>query len=222
MNRNKREGFIPVILIAVLALVVAAGGVGIGLAWKTDLLDKWLPNNVKEFFGKEITPTDGEPTNGGTTDGGTTNGEEDPTKDWKTYTDASLGISLKYPPNWSIDAVGSFSSPDITYNELESSLATGTALSITVEDLGGKKLDDWVAEFPFGHTIRKETDVDGYRAVQINVEFGANGGPGIRTYVAVGGKMYLVVCGYAKSAGSTGREECGRILDLVLSTVRFL
>src|SRR3989337_2651913 len=103
MNRNKREGFIPVILLAVLALVVAVGGVGIGLAWKTNVLDTWLPASVKGFFGKEVNPTDG----GTTTDDGTeSTGEdgeptpEDPTKDWKSYDSTKLGLFLKYPADW--------------------------------------------------------------------------------------------------------------------------
>ena len=48
---NKRQGFVPILLI-VLALVVSVGGVGIGLAWKTDVFDKWLPPNIKELFGR--------------------------------------------------------------------------------------------------------------------------------------------------------------------------
>ena len=51
-----RKGFTPVVLIAVLALVIAVGGVGIGLAWKTDYLDKWLPANIKEMFGRGEKP----------------------------------------------------------------------------------------------------------------------------------------------------------------------
>ena len=91
MNKAK-QGVIPVILLAVLALVVAAGGIGIGLAWKTEVLDKVLPPNIKEFFGRGPKTTDGTPTNG----------EEDPTKDWESYTSEDLKITFRYPPGWYI------------------------------------------------------------------------------------------------------------------------
>ncbi len=109
--RNKKQGFIPIILAVVLALVVVVGGVGVGLAWKTDVLDKILPPNVKEFFGRGPKTTDGEPTNGEQTNGEQPNGEEEPTngeeptpedpiKDWKSYIDTKVGYRVKYPLSW--------------------------------------------------------------------------------------------------------------------------
>ena len=105
---TSKKGFIPIILVAVLALVVSVGGVGIGLAWRTEVLDKWLPANVKEFLGKEITPTDGEQPADGKPE--VTNGEEpseepskpaeDKTKDWETYTNGDYGYYIKYAPDW--------------------------------------------------------------------------------------------------------------------------
>lgn len=95
-----QNGFAPILLI-ILALVISVGGVGIGLAWKTEVLDKWLPNSVKEFFGKEIIPADGgttngeEPTDGEEPTNGTT---EDPTKDWKAHTGSNF--TIKYPSTW--------------------------------------------------------------------------------------------------------------------------
>jgi len=87
-----KKGFVPVILTAVLALVIAVGGVGIGLAWKTNRLDKWLPPNIKEMFGRGEKPEkepEEEP-------------EEDLTKDWKTYESEFYGISFKYPETYQI------------------------------------------------------------------------------------------------------------------------
>lgn len=40
------------VIVIALALVIAVGGIGIGLAWRTDYLDKWLPPNVKRMFGR--------------------------------------------------------------------------------------------------------------------------------------------------------------------------
>ena len=100
---NKRQGFAPILLI-VLALVISVGGVGIGLAWKTNILDKILPPNIKELFGRGAGPTDGTPTNGEEPTN-EENGEptaEDPTKDWKSYTSEDLKITFRYPPGWYI------------------------------------------------------------------------------------------------------------------------
>jgi len=101
---SDRSGFAPILLI-ILAAVLAVGGIGIGLAWKTNVLDKWLPANVKEFLGKEITLTNGEQP---ATDGEQPAGEdqqptvEDQTKDWKSYASQELKITFKHPVNWYI------------------------------------------------------------------------------------------------------------------------
>lgn len=89
-----RKGFIPVILITVLALVIAVGGVGIGLAWKTSRLDRWLPPNIKEMFGRGEKPEEPEEE---PEEKPEEKPEEDPTKDWKTYTNTKGNYQLKVP-----------------------------------------------------------------------------------------------------------------------------
>lgn len=49
-----------IILVTILTLIVIVGGVGIGLAWKTDVLDKVLPPNIKEMFGRGEKPEEEE------------------------------------------------------------------------------------------------------------------------------------------------------------------
>lgn len=95
-----KQGFIPAILIVVLALVIAVGGVGIGLAWRTNYLDKYLPAKVKEFLGKEVKPSDQAEEPG--EEPSDSEPEEDKTKNWKTYTSPVYGYSIKYPPDWSL------------------------------------------------------------------------------------------------------------------------
>lgn len=51
-----KKGFAPIILIAVLALVLAPGGLGVGLVWKTEHLDKVLPLSIKGMFGRGEKP----------------------------------------------------------------------------------------------------------------------------------------------------------------------
>lgn len=46
-----KKGASPAILIIVLLLMIVVLG-GVGLAWKTEYLDKWLPPAVKEMLGK--------------------------------------------------------------------------------------------------------------------------------------------------------------------------
>lgn len=97
------------ILITILALIVIVGGVGIGLAWKTKYLDKWLPPNIKEMFGRGEKPEE-EPQEG-PAEGPEEEPEEAPeegpekeaeTKPWKTYENKSFGISFKYPKTYQI------------------------------------------------------------------------------------------------------------------------
>ncbi|PJC21827.1 hypothetical protein CO059_03105 [candidate division WWE3 bacterium CG_4_9_14_0_2_um_filter_48_10] len=92
-----RQGFIPVILITVLALVIAVGGVGIGLAWRTNRLDKWLRPNIKEMFRRGERPEEEEEKPGEEPE---TKPGEDLTKDWKTYENEFYGISFKYPKTY--------------------------------------------------------------------------------------------------------------------------
>ncbi|MEX1068574.1 MAG: PsbP-related protein [Patescibacteria group bacterium] len=97
-----RRGFAPVVAIIALSLIALFGGTAL-VAWRTTLLDSYLPQSVKEFFGKPPTGENGVPV---TSDSSEPSGEdseptaEDPTKEWKTYTNAELGFSFKYPEDW--------------------------------------------------------------------------------------------------------------------------
>ena len=46
-----KRGFAPTLVIIALAFVIFIGG-GVIVAWRTTLLDSYLPQQVKEFFGK--------------------------------------------------------------------------------------------------------------------------------------------------------------------------
>lgn len=96
---TSKKGFIPTILIAVLALVIAVGGIGIGLAWRTNYLDKYLPARVKDLLGKEIKHGDQGEEPG---EEPTEREEEDKTKEWKSYTSTKFGYSIEYPPDWTL------------------------------------------------------------------------------------------------------------------------
>lgn len=98
-----KKGFIPIILIAALAFVIAVGGVGIGLTWRTDYLDKILPPNIKEMFGRGEKP---EEKPGGKPEelsacGGTASSLESLDETWNKYTDCALGFSIKVPKKMS-------------------------------------------------------------------------------------------------------------------------
>lgn len=88
------------VLVIVIGIVLAAGGLGFGLAWKAGLIGK---------PGKG--PGDGTTTNGTQPQpppsDGTENGEVPPLPpeipaDWKTYTSEKYGYSVKYPPDWDL------------------------------------------------------------------------------------------------------------------------
>lgn len=97
-----RRGFVPVVVIVAFALLAIFGGTTI-VAWRTTLLDFYLPQTVKEFLGKEKSDSDTAPVISDTSEPSLQDSEttaEDPTKDWKTYTNAELGFSFKYPGDW--------------------------------------------------------------------------------------------------------------------------
>lgn len=88
------RGFAPIVILIVVAVVISVGSAGV-LAWKTTVLDPYLPADVKTFLGKQpvssSTPSNSELK------------VEDATKDWKTYTSANVGYTLKYPSSWAIE-----------------------------------------------------------------------------------------------------------------------
>lgn len=90
---------LPIVIIAViLALVFGAGA---AVVWRTRYFDSTLPAAIKDFLGLEKSPSSSETST-------ETSGEtpEDPTKDWKTYTNEELGFSFKYPENWKFADLG--------------------------------------------------------------------------------------------------------------------
>lgn len=99
-----RRGFAPVVAIIALALLALFSGTAL-VAWRTTLLDPYLPQIIKEFLGKSQINTDGAPTTSDGTETPSQDSEttpEDPTKDWKTYTNTELGFSFKYPKDWGV------------------------------------------------------------------------------------------------------------------------
>jgi hypothetical protein len=98
-----RRGFVPVVVIIALALLAIFGGTTI-IAWRTTLLDSYLPQTVKEFLGKEKSGSGATSVTSDTSKPSLQDSEttvEDPTKDWKTYTtNTELGFSFKYPAGW--------------------------------------------------------------------------------------------------------------------------
>lgn len=234
MNRS-RKGVIPVILIVVLALVIAVGGVGIGLAWKTNVLDKWLPVNVKEFFGKEITPTNGEQTNGEQPNGEeeSTNGEEptpeDPTKDWKSYTSERLGFSAKYPKDWQVvddpdgvDRGFNFSSLDIAY-DLVLSPIKGITIGISiVSNSNALTAREWLTtESGFSPVVKEDLLVGG-NSTALGEWDGEWLGMAVGAVVEVDNEIYSFVCYYPRGAGVSEKNRCTEVLKLMLGTVEFL
>jgi len=89
-NKPMKKGFAT--LIAIIIVFVAITGSSVLIARKTTYLDAILPSAVKEFLGRGGDSTSSESS--------TETPSEDPTKDWKTYTNADYGFSFKYPADW--------------------------------------------------------------------------------------------------------------------------
>lgn len=89
-----RKRIVPIILITVFVVAVVSG---IGLAWRTEYLDRWLPPNIKEMFGRGEKPEEEleeEPEE---------KPEEDFAKNWKVYLNEEGSYQVKIPQDWEID-----------------------------------------------------------------------------------------------------------------------
>ena len=102
-----RNSFAPITLITILAIILIAGGVGV-IARRTTYLDPILPSTVREFLGQGGSPTPSESSAETPSETPSEESEptaEDPTKDWKSYTNSKYGFSFKYPRDWKTSAL---------------------------------------------------------------------------------------------------------------------
>lgn len=100
-----RRGIAPIVVIVALALLALFGGATV-VAWRTPLLDPYLPQTIKTFFGRPAYGVPTQPPASDRTDPGSQLSEqqvEDLTKDWKTYVNEELGLSFKYPRDWVVE-----------------------------------------------------------------------------------------------------------------------
>ena len=94
---ERRGVALPIVLIAVVLAI--AIGTGVAVVWRTRYFDSALPAAIKDFLGIEEPPTESSTETPSET-------SEDPTKDWKTYTNEELGFSFKYPEDWKFADLG--------------------------------------------------------------------------------------------------------------------
>lgn len=206
------------ILITILALIAIIGGVGIGLAWRTSYLDRWLPPSVKERFGRGEKPGE-EP---GEKPG--EQPEEGPTKDWKTYKNEKHGYSFKYPedctvvyqPTWGEDGV-------IAQLKEESKRDFLIAIYIFRTDTPfynpplGTDLISWLKEWELlpDDVERLNFEVDGTPAVRGH-SFSPETGSQYHVSVIKDDKLFDID---TMDDGSEGAKE---FFDLFLSTFKFI
>lgn len=202
-----RRGFVPLVAIIALALVALFSGTAL-VAWRTTLLDSYLPQTVKEFLGKSQAGPTGVPTTSDSSKPSSQDSEptaENSTKDWKTYTNTELGFSFKYPRDWALgeneSTVLSLSSPN------------GNVLSFYKNFQGGR-------EEPVRFEEKYFKTLDGGEAYT-TIYYGLNGDD---KSVVVDGTFYpklaeiTFIYGFDLSTSANGLE----ILSLILSTFKFL
>lgn len=202
-----RRGFAPAVAIIALALIAIFSGSFL-VAWRTSILDQYLPQAVKEFFRKTEIETSGTPITSDNSEPSSEDSEttaEDPTKDWETYTNTELGFSFKYPRDWALNenesTVLSLSSPN------------GNSLSFYENFQGGR-----------GEPIRFEEryyeTLDGSE-VYTTIYYGLDGDD---KSVVVDGTFYpklteiTFIYEFDLNSSANGLE----ILSLILSTFKFL
>lgn len=103
-EQPKPKRTIPVVILILLLIILA----GVGLAWKTEYLDQWLPANIKGFFGREesLDSARDEEADGGEEEGegkdlslcGGAESKLDPLDEtWDVYYNCALGFSIGVP-----------------------------------------------------------------------------------------------------------------------------
>ncbi len=200
-----RRGFAPIVVIIAFAVVVLLGG-GAVVAWKTSYLDSYLPQPVKEFFGKIGADATSVTSNTQELPGeNSQTATADATKDWKTYTNTELGFSFKYPGDWVKDT------NENTVLSLSSS--KGNVLSFYNDFRGGR-------EEPVRFEEKYYTTFDG-SAVYTTIYYGLSGDD---QAVVVDGTFYPKLPGITFIYGFDLRSDPGGLetLSLILSTLRIL
>lgn len=217
-----RKGAFPTILIVALALVITAAGVGFGLAWRTEYLDKWLPVGVREFFGRHQV-SEGEETEqpNEKPNGETPKPAEDETKDWKIY--RAEFYEIKYPPNWKIESDAVSPQPDGTFirstqfnddRECEVRFATGGKCGRI--SIASYSFADWFVEHKFAG--QPTTPLAGEEAWIIPYELIEQN----NTYVSDMAITYKGKTFEIQLQHFPGYEDYRKTFDLMLSTFKFL
>jgi len=221
-----KKGFAPTILIAVLALVLTVGGVGV-LAWKTDYLDKWLPASVKEMFGRGEKPVEevGEEDQPEADEEGTEEEpEEDLTKDWKTYTNTKHKYQFKVPKDFEVQAYALGPEVDSsTADSISFEGESGLAYYIYYMPDGpfynppsGTDLIGWLKKWEFQPPEKPNLEIDGIPAVKIYE-------PGLPGMVAPMDEIYFIRGGKLFKIQMDVLDEQDREFNsLVLSTFKFI
>ena len=205
-----RRGFVPVVAIIALAFIAVLSGTTL-VSWKTSYLDYYLPQIVKDFFGKTETDTNGAPTNYDKEEPGEEDSEitaEDPTKDWKTYTNTELGFSFKYP----------------TY--LGKKQAEADIEVVLLESGDGKSYMNFYKDVAFGGESGLEKSDDGERKIyrtsddfEVAVTIVDTG-----KEIIADGSFYLQIPGltFTYSFDNTSKPDGLDTLSLILSTFKSL
>lgn len=193
-----RRGFVPVVILVIIALIAVIGG-GALLAWRTSVLDPYLPSPVREFFGSETSSESSETTT------------EDLTEDWKTYTNSELGFSLKYPGDWIVEE-GAYQGPGGPVDVIRGPKEDSPSLDIHKDFQGG-----------FEHFSKVETETfstaDG-TGVLVTVMYGEDDKNAVTADMLVDTPKtdVTIIYGFNQGIDPSGLE----ILSLILSTLRLL
>lgn len=215
-----RRGIAPIVVIIALAIAVLLGG-GAVVAWKTSYLDSYLPQTVKEFFGKSLPDSGVAPT---TPDGIETPSQdseptaEDPTKDWKIYTNEEFGFSFKHPNDWFIRVRGAGPVELVTVSSrLEELDASGASLGFP-EDAVVFRIAHELGNY-YGKSLKEYVESSFGNAAEIGfagkIWITSSNDPANRFYFASNsGNIYSIWFSYKDS-------EDLKVLELIASTITF-
>jgi hypothetical protein len=95
----------------------------------------------------------------------------DPTANWRTYTNQSFGVSVKYPPNWKVteDKTGGGQTGQLNISEPEIPTGSSYYIGISIENSKYSTIDEYAATFdPAIYKNKTMFLVDGKSAVRFN------------------------------------------------------
>ncbi len=177
----------------------------------------FYPNLLNLFLNQQ--PTNSSTTYKTATTSSTPSAQKDETADWKTYTNKTLGFSVKYPSNWSVMEDNS-STIEFKGDKSWVAVINDNPNSNSYSYISTLDINVPIHNEDFNSTSTRLTDilVDGHKGVRLRTVPNEGSYANHTLSIEVGQNYSIVVEHSAKEVF----DESVKILDLMLPTFKFL